>query len=158
MELWELYDKNGRNTGILYMRGRPIPDGYYHLVVFLWVFTGDHQLMLLRKESHKDPTWKLPCASVLQGETSFDTLHRLYYQTTGYTSDHLHFFHRTIKDSALYDHYIIKEEKELKKNDLYEFCLLHRSDFEHYIEQRFIDKPVVYLYRLFEREWDTVFK
>ena len=36
-EVWDLYDAKGNKTGYTLVRGRPIPEGCYHLVVSVWI-------------------------------------------------------------------------------------------------------------------------
>ena len=37
MEIWDLYTKHRNKTGKDHLRGKKIPDGYYHLVVHVWI-------------------------------------------------------------------------------------------------------------------------
>ena len=73
MELWDLYDKNGNVTGKILERGNLIPEGYYHLVVHIWIKNKDNMFLISRRDKSRESyPLKLECqgGSVLKGETS----------------------------------------------------------------------------------------
>ena len=37
MELWDLYTQNKIKTGEVHVRGNPLPENKYHLVVNVWI-------------------------------------------------------------------------------------------------------------------------
>ena len=37
MEIWDLYNELREVTGKEHIRGEEIPEGYYHLVVHVWI-------------------------------------------------------------------------------------------------------------------------
>ena len=71
-ELWDLLDRSRRITGILHERGKNMEDGYYHLVVHVWIANNNGQyLMSQRHPSKPFPLlWESTGGSVLAGETS----------------------------------------------------------------------------------------
>ena len=75
MEIWDLYDENKKVTGKTCIRGEEIPDGYYHLVVHVWIKNNKGEYLISqRSETRKaDPLkWECTGGSVLKGETSLD--------------------------------------------------------------------------------------
>lgn len=51
-ELWDVYSFDRRLTGRTMYRGDPIPEGAFHLVVHICVFSPDgHMLIQQRRES-----------------------------------------------------------------------------------------------------------
>ena len=44
MEKWDLYTKYREKTGREHIRGEEIPDGFYHLVVHVWIKNDKGQL------------------------------------------------------------------------------------------------------------------
>ena len=73
MELWDLYDKNGNVTGEILERGNLIPEGFYHLVVHVWIKNSDGLFLISRRDKSRQANpLRLECqgGSVLQGETS----------------------------------------------------------------------------------------
>ena len=73
MELWDLYDENKKITGKTCIRGNPIPDGYYHLVVHVWIKNNKGEY-LISQRSETRPVhplmWECVGGSVIKGETS----------------------------------------------------------------------------------------
>ena len=56
MELWDLYDAEGNKTGETMWRGEPIPDGRYHLVVHIAIFSPDGRMLIQQRQPFK-PGW-----------------------------------------------------------------------------------------------------
>ena len=73
MEKWDLYTRNRELTGREQIRGEAIPEGFYHLVVHVWLKNRQGQY-LISKRSADRPTyplfWECTRGSVLLGETS----------------------------------------------------------------------------------------
>ncbi len=74
MEVWDLYDKNKNITGKTCVRGEDIPDGYYHLVVHIWIKNNKGEYLISQRAEHKTLPLKWECAggSVVKGETSIE--------------------------------------------------------------------------------------
>lgn len=73
MEIWDLYDENQNLTKKSHERGNVIPEGYYHLVVHIWIRnSAGKYLITKRAENRKTYPLMYECVSgsVLQGETS----------------------------------------------------------------------------------------
>ena len=74
-ELWDLYDKDRNIVGKIHERGNEIEDGYYHLVVHIWIMNKDGKYLISRRDKRRENyPLKLECqgGSVLKGETSLD--------------------------------------------------------------------------------------
>lgn len=73
MELWDLYDENRNFTGRDHVRGEKIPDGYYHLVVEVWIRSPKGEYLISQRSASR-PTfplqWECVGGSVLKGEDS----------------------------------------------------------------------------------------
>lgn len=73
MEVWDLYDENKNITGEYCKRGNQIPDGYYHLVVHVWIKNNKGEYLISQRAENR-PTcplmWECIGGSVLKGETS----------------------------------------------------------------------------------------
>ncbi len=75
MELWDLYTENRVKTGEIHVRGNPIPEDRYHLVVSVWIKNSDGKYLISqRSESRQINPLKYECVggSVLKGESSID--------------------------------------------------------------------------------------
>lgn len=75
MELWDLYDKNRQMTGMTHVRGEEIPQGYYHLVVHVWLRNRKGEYLISQRSASRTAfplMWESVGGSVLIGE---DSLH-----------------------------------------------------------------------------------
>lgn len=66
-EVWDLYDAKGNKTGYTLVRGRPIPEGCYHLVVSVWIINNRGEYLL----SQRHPDNHIHSAGSVQGGRSF---------------------------------------------------------------------------------------
>lgn len=73
MELWDLYNENREKTGHDLMRGETIPDGFYHLVVHVWIRNSKGEYLISQRSADR-PTcplmWECVGGSVFKGEDS----------------------------------------------------------------------------------------
>ena len=80
MELWDAYDRAGNRTGETLVRGKPVPEGRYHLVCEALVRHRDGSYLGMRRDRNKDgyPGWLEFTAggSALMGETPLGCVRR----------------------------------------------------------------------------------
>ena len=73
MEIWDLYTADRRLTGETHIRGTPIPQGRYHLVVHVWIRNTKEQYLISQRSASR-PTfplmWETVGGSALAGESS----------------------------------------------------------------------------------------
>ena len=73
MELWDLYNENRELTGRTHIRGEEIPEGFYHLVVHVWIKNSNGEYLISQRSANR-PTfplmWECVGGSVLAGEDS----------------------------------------------------------------------------------------
>lgn len=73
MELWDLYTENREPTGRTHIRGEEIPDGFFHLVVHVWIRNSKGEYLISQRSASR-PTfplmWECVGGSVLAGEDS----------------------------------------------------------------------------------------
>ncbi len=88
MELWDLYNERRELTGRDHIRGEEVPQGFYHLVVHIWIrnATGEY---LISQRSADRPTyplmWECVGGSVLKGEDSLTGALREIQEEVGLT-------------------------------------------------------------------------
>lgn len=74
MELWDIYDENRQLTGGSMVRGEPIPDGDYHLVVHVCVFNQRGEMLIQKRQPFKEGfsgMWDVTVGgSAVRGDTS----------------------------------------------------------------------------------------
>ena len=73
MELWDLYTANREPTGRTHIRGEEIPDGFYHLVVHVWIKNSKGEYLISQRAANRPAfplMWETVGGSVLAGEDS----------------------------------------------------------------------------------------
>ena len=73
MEIWDLYTERRELTGKEHVRGEEIPQGFYHLVVHVWIRNrkGEYLISQRSKDRPAFPLmWECVGGSALKGEDS----------------------------------------------------------------------------------------
>lgn len=52
-ELWDLYNQERKRTGRLHERGTPIPQGFYHIVVSVWIVNNKGEYLMSQRHPNK---------------------------------------------------------------------------------------------------------
>lgn len=114
MEFNDIYDRERRRTGRVHKRGTPWRKDEYGLVVCVWVYNDDGQLLLTRRAPEKSfaGTWENSGGAAKAGETSLEAIARELYEETGIQADQSEF------------HLI---ETGCNRNCHYDFYCLHRN-------------------------------
>lgn len=75
MEKWDLYTKRREKTGREHVRGDKIPEGFYHLVVHIWIRNCKGEYLISQRSANRPTSplmWECVGGSVLMGESSID--------------------------------------------------------------------------------------
>lgn len=85
MELWDAYDIDFKKLDGAIERDRPIPAGWYHLVVEVLTLTPDGKMLLTRRDPRKTYPlkWEITGGSALQGEDALSAAVRELHEETG---------------------------------------------------------------------------
>ena len=114
MELNDIYDKDRNKTGRLHRRGTPWRKGEYGMVVCVWVYNGEGQLLLTRRAPEKSfaGTWENSGGAVKAGEESLQAICRELYEETGIRADREEFsLLESARDkSCHYDFYTLRRD------------------------------------------------
>ncbi len=73
MEVWDLYNERRELTGRDHIRGKEVPNGYYHLCVHVWIRNskGDYPISQRSADRPEFPlVWECVGGSVIKGEDS----------------------------------------------------------------------------------------
>ncbi len=73
MELWDLYNENRELTGLSHVRGEEIPQGYYHIVVNIWIRNSKGEYLISQRSADRPVfplMWECVGGSVIKGEDS----------------------------------------------------------------------------------------
>lgn len=75
MELWDLYNENRELTGRDHIRGEEVPQGYYHLVVHIWIRNKKGEYLVSQRSADRPAyplMWECVGGSVIKGEDSLN--------------------------------------------------------------------------------------
>lgn len=89
LEIWDLYDRDRKLIGETHVRGIPLPEGCYHLVVHVWVQNDKGEVLLSKRhpDKHYGNLWEYLGGSVLTGETSLQGVIREAKEEIGLVLD-----------------------------------------------------------------------
>ena len=84
-EIWDVYDEHRNKKPYTHTRGVPLQPGDYHLVVEIWTFTPDGQLLLTKRHPDKPfgGMWECTGGSAVMGEDSLTAACRELHEETG---------------------------------------------------------------------------
>lgn len=73
MEIRDIYDVNRMPTGLTAVRGDTLPDGLYHMVIHVCIFSSDGRMLIQKRQSTKKgfpDMWDVSCGGCsVTGET-----------------------------------------------------------------------------------------
>ena len=119
MEFNDIYDENRRLTGRRHLRGTPWRAGEYGLVVCVWVYDGEGNILLTRRAPEKSfaGTWENSGGAARAGEDSLRAIVRELFEETGIAAKAEEFeLLTTVKDrNTFYDHYCVKKKVPLER-------------------------------------------
>ena len=87
MEIWDILDSEGKQTGRTMVKGEEkVPEGFYHLGADVWLKNSANKI-LIQKRSHQKKlspnVWAMTGGSVIKGETSIETIEREAFEELG---------------------------------------------------------------------------
>lgn len=73
MEIWDLYNEHRELTGRDHIRGEEVPQGFYHLVVHIWIRNSKGEYLISQRSADRPAyplMWECVGGSVTKGEDS----------------------------------------------------------------------------------------
>lgn len=89
-EIWDLYNEKRELTGRDQIRGEEIPQGYYHLVVHVWIKNSNGKYLISQRSADRPMhplKWECVGGSVRKGEDSLTGALRETKEEVGLTLD-----------------------------------------------------------------------
>ena len=119
MEFNDIYDENRNLTGRLHRRGKRWHKGEYGLVVCVWVYDGEGNVLMTKRAPGKSfaGTWENSGGAALAGETSLQAIRRELFEETGIQAEESEFeLLETGQDSnAFYDYYCLRRQTPIEE-------------------------------------------
>lgn len=115
-EIWDAYDEHLNKLDIDLIRGEPIPEGMFHIVVSIWTIY-NHKILVTRRDYNKigwPGMLEVTGGSILKGETPKEGAKRELLEETGITTDleNLNLMHVfTYKNHFMYVYYVCLDEE-----------------------------------------------
>ena len=151
-ELWDAYDREGNLLGFDLVRGEPLPEGVYHLVVEILAVTNDGQVLLTQRhpDKHWGDLWEYTGGGVLKGETPEAGALRELREETGIAVS-LEDLPPVYRDSSwegqpsIYHSFVAffdpaEQTIRLQKGETVDYTILPYETFKRFLlEERFVD-------------------
>ena len=149
MEIWDLYDRDGRKTGRTWERTfggyNHIPEGYYHMVVDILVQHADGTFLLTKRDMSKDVYpgyWEASAGgSALAGEEPLEAAKRELFEETGLTALSMELVSHTFRDkshSMFYSYLAVvdsdKDSVVLQEGETVDYKWVDNRGFIEYVE------------------------
>lgn len=114
-EKWDLMNADRVSLNKTHTRGTPLKKGEYHLVVEIWTFNSNGEILLTLRHPEKEAYpnyWENTGGSALAGETSIEAAVRELEEETGITAspDELIFIDSVRAVTAFHDIYLLKKD------------------------------------------------
>lgn len=118
-EICDVYDIYGNRTGETFVRGCPLKDGQYVMVVDVWIVNQKDEILIQKRSRLKKDmpnTWATHSGCVMAGETSLQACLREPLEEIGIRIDpsHVSKLNRKIRGRLLSENYVAEEEFDLK--------------------------------------------
>lgn len=142
MEIWDGYYKDGTLAGVDLYRGKPIPEGLYHIVCEILVQHTDGDYLLMQR------AWTKPAyagyfessagGSALKGETPVMCAKRELLEETGISSSKLEQIGHSIFSNTIYFSYLcttdcLKDSIVLQENETIGYKWVSKKEFIEFV-------------------------
>lgn len=74
MEFRDLYDENKMVTGKTFIKGEQVPEGYYYLIVAIYIQNSKGEFLIQKRFPRKGGKWATTAGHPKAGETSLEGL------------------------------------------------------------------------------------
>ena len=139
MEIWELVNRRGECSGVLYDResGKEFPEGLYFRVVEVWVRVGERLLVTRRHPGKwRGLCWEVPGGGVVYGELPLESACRELAEETGIVAEasELELLGTSFHGAAMIYSYYLGLESEpmlaLQASEVVDYRYVHLDEVE----------------------------
>ena len=142
MEIWDAYYPDGTLAGCNLVRGRPIPDGLYHLVSEILVRHIDGDYLLMQRDPRK-PNYggffeATAGGSALKGEDAYCCAKRELHEETGIDTGTLTNIGRFVSHDTIYENFLCvtdgdKNSVKLQEGETVSYKWISEAEFIDFV-------------------------
>ena len=116
MEIRDLYDINKNLTGKTFIKGQPVPIGYYYLIVAVVLENGNGDFLIQKRVLRKGGEWALTAGHPKSGENSLQGLCSEVSEELGIDigNDNPILVDTWINNDQIFDIYYLKKDIDIK--------------------------------------------
>ena len=136
MELRELYDENKTPTGRTFVKGEQVPEGYYYLIVKIFIQNDKNEFLIQKRVERKGGRWSITGGHPKAGETSLEGIQREVCEEIGLKLQEKDFkflksfiYKQSIREIWLIRKDIELNELTLKDNEVIDAKFVTLSEF-----------------------------
>lgn len=118
-EVCDIYDVYGNRTGKTFVRGEPLKDGQYVMVVDVWIVNSSDEILIQKRSMCKKDlpgTWATHSGCVLAGETSQQACVREPLEEIGIhiLPQQIHKLNRKLRGKLLSENYVVEQDFDIR--------------------------------------------
>lgn len=112
MEFRDLYDANKNVTGKTFMKGEQIPDGYFYLIVAIFIENSKGEFLLQKRVERKGGQWSTTSGHPKAGENSLEGILEEAREELGIdlSNEKLELFETWVNKDQFFDIYYLKKD------------------------------------------------
>lgn len=114
-EICDVYDVYGNRTGKTFVRGEPLSDGQYVMVVDVWIVNSRDEILIQKRSKYKKDlpgTWATHSGCVMAGETSLQACIREPMEEIGIRilPQQVHKLNRKLRGKLLSENFVVEQD------------------------------------------------
>lgn len=112
MEFRDLYDANKNVTGKTFIKGEQIPDGYFYLIVAIFIENSKGEFLLQKRVERKGGQWSTTSGHPKAGENSLEGILEEAREELGIdlSNEKLELFETWVNKDQFFDIYYLKKD------------------------------------------------
>ena len=162
MEVWDLYDKNRIKTGRTHVRGTPLVEEDYHIVVHVWIRNNKGEILLTKRHENKPHPnlWECTGGSILLGEDSIEGALREVKEEIGISllrdngklvKSERRKMYNDFCDVWLFDQNFEISETKLQQDEVCDIKWVTRSDLDNLYRSNLLVPTLSYYNNIFDK-------
>ena len=159
LEYWDLYNRERKKIGALHMRGEPLEQGTYHIVVNVWIVNSKNEVLITQRHPQKKlwgGLWECSASgAVIAGEDSLQGALRETKEEIGIdllSSEAILietlFRKNDIRDTFLFKKDIRIEDLTFHPNEVVDARWVTKSEYDEFCNKELMAPPVKNFWQL----------